>query len=1599
MKKKRILALILSVAMLFGVMPKMQLFANTDDTATVYVDATNGSDENSGIEREPFQTIGSAVTALEATENENQVIKIMGEYTWNTNDLTVEHANRITITGNDSNAKINFNSHVHNKGGSLKLENITLYYSGGWCMYSYGNELILGDGIKTTFPDGGGWWVQKPSIGTGVYNSTKTYTKSQELSVNSGDYYNLFLGDSVIQTGTTNVVAGVDFTMNGGLFQNIIIGGNSWDGYYGINKYTGSVNLTFNGGTVKGSVMLLKSDSCNFNNQAVQLIFNNGATAKFTSNNSGSTFAEDITACSGVLYQLNCAAQTGSYLETTDTAGTYTVNGELYAVATDTADSTKVYYSKDGQLVVPAGTYDVTWTSELETVCEVYVSASGSDGNDGTKDNPFATLTKAVEKIEASEYNGVINIVGEFTISSSNDNHVMTSHKKTITIQGADSSAALTIGSVFYLGGPLTIDNITVNVADSINIVCQRNSFSFGSNAKLVYTDNNLNVAPRIITGARAEYPTVSSPNRESGEINGGEFYRVHLGNAATATNYYTNSAGTEFVMNGGRIYELWLGADGWPSDRLGGTNYSGDVNFTLNSGTLDKIILTDADLANKHNGHAIQLIFNNGTGVVDTSTLPIEDAVTAKNGYLYIMNCEKQIGSYLSTTEEAGTYTVYGELKAVATDADGNIYESIKGVLTVEPGIYTVTWKLDDSPLTVFVDETNGADANDGLTTDTAFKTLNAAVDKIQNSNCATGTITVIGTVTIDDSLQSKSLSSHSKMITIQGNDVSSVLYLDGKTLATNGPLTVENITITQSAGYIGFNSDTHEFVLGENITNATYPYMELMAGPTNTNSDGIKLSMNSGNLYRIVAGVFSNTDNNTDEIKGLEYVHNGGQLSILYLGSNAWEQNGTNFYSTAFTDNVNIVLNGGQVGEISLLKPIEGSVSQANRDVYFKKAVQILINDKGYMTNPLPEIKADGGLWVMNGHGRGYDLEITETAGVYTVPSGVTAIAYSEDGSRTYVSSEGVLTVTEPGNYTVEYKTTLDYTNSGTVIEFYEDTTVSSLADFAVKEISGQLFAGWTDAEGKAVTGTEFKAGTTLTAQYVDCSIKDDGDFFIKGTQIREDSENQEIRIVVQLNNSICESFNTVEYGTVHIVNKLLGVQELVKDGGYPYNDATHYAIGTVGTVLESAEENILYTSTIEDIQTREFQTYYAIKGYLTYSDLNGVSRTVYTEELVTSVSDIAEKLLKVDAQDASSNEIIANGEASIQEVYSGENLVTAESAGAKKLGSNFNNGVIANSDDNVAMTFNQLDNGLVVRDVKITGLGNSEETTTIVQISDPHFNYSNEDDIAEGNPSTMSTWANRGLNKLESGIPNQSIYNFANSLEYAEAYGDKTVITGDVLDYISNGTLALMKRYINKPYSDALVTLGNHDPVRVMGLPTDVPDASTVTSRYNLLQENWNNKVYYTSEMVSDDVMIIQLDNGQNKFWASQVDPLTKDLAEARANNYTVLLFMHIPLVTGDSNDTNIEALIATDDTSLDFYDGNIIKPSTGGDTQTVYNLITSYGDVIKGIFTGHTHSDFYTEVHATDSEGNDTYIPQYVLTANFYGKGHVLKINVK
>ena len=59
--------------------------------------------------------------------------------------------------------------------------------------------------------------------------------------------------------------------------------------------------------------------------------------------------------------------------------------------------------------------------------------------------------------------------------------------------------------------------------------------------------------------------------------------------------------------------------------------------------------------------------------------------------------------------------------------------------------------------------------------------------------------------------------------------------------------------------------------------------------------------------------------------------------------------------------------------------------------------------------------------------------------------------------------------------------------------------------------------------------------------------------------------------------------------------------------------------------------------------------------------------------------------------------------------------------------------------------------------------------------------------------------------------------------------------------------------------------------------------------------------------------------------------------------------------------------------------------------------------SNADIVKAVFCGHMHSDYYTEIIATykDADGKtvDTVIPQYVHTGSIYdGTGHVFRITV-
>ena len=307
----------------------------------------------------------------------------------------------------------------------------------------------------------------------------------------------------------------------------------------------------------------------------------------------------------------------------------------------------------------------------------------------------------------------------------------------------------------------------------------------------------------------------------------------------------------------------------------------------------------------------------------------------------------------------------------------------------------------------------------------------------------------------------------------------------------------------------------------------------------------------------------------------------------------------------------------------------------------------------------------------------------------------------------------------------------------------------------------------------------------------------------------------------------------------------------------------------------------------------------------------------------------------------------------------------------------------------------------NGVVVRELTIKAK-KSGTPLEIVQLTDIHFNYCNEEDLKDA--VLKSTYENRKWLRIDPAKnKNGSLTNALRCLEYAEG-ADQLVVTGDIYDYLSQGVIELAKEHIFDRFPNVIACAGNHEAIRQM--QGTVEDTTSWEYRMELLKNSWPHDVDYYSKVLDERVMLIQMNNASDStlkygcFWDHQLEKLQKDLELAREKDYTVLLFYHIPLATGDPAYFETTALLVgdTNNTTVNFYTGGIGNHSQGT-SKAVYNLIANNADIIAGAFCGHKHCDFYTEIKAKNADGSAAVIPQYVLNGVAYGKGHVLKITVE
>ena len=288
---------------------------------------------------------------------------------------------------------------------------------------------------------------------------------------------------------------------------------------------------------------------------------------------------------------------------------------------------------------------------------------------------------------------------------------------------------------------------------------------------------------------------------------------------------------------------------------------------------------------------------------------------------------------------------------------------------------------------------------------------------------------------------------------------------------------------------------------------------------------------------------------------------------------------------------------------------------------------------------------------------------------------------------------------------------------------------------------------------------------------------------------------------------------------------------------------------------------------------------------------------------------------------------------------------------------------------------------------------GLG--EKAVEIAQITDVHINYCLEDGLEDDEvlfTKQCRTWLANA----------ESINSIDKAMDVAQ-YFDITVITGDILDYLSTGAIELAKKHIFMRDPNVICTLGGHDITKQM--QTGIRDKLSIEERYNILKSFWCNDIFYISEEINNKIIIVGLNNAVGKYYSCQIKELEKSIIYARKQNKFIFIFQHEPISTGNPKDVCVEPLLAassSNDKIRDFYNGCIGNPNTSDiETKQLYKLITKNSDIIKGIFCGHYHSSYYTEIEATENSGKKAIIPQICAVGNpYFGhRGVITRIVIK
>ncbi len=624
-----------------------------------------------------------------------------------------------------------------------------------------------------------------------------------------------------------------------------------------------------------------------------------------------------------------------------------------------------------------------------------------------------------------------------------------------------------------------------------------------------------------------------------------------------------------------------------------------------------------------------------------------------------YTLNSMAGVGA-LEPTETAGQFQVVGSSAAKAETASTTI-NSVDGLLTVAAGgTYTVTYGL-----AVYVDAVNGSDENTGLSASSALKTLPAALDKV-NALGYTGSDRVVYLLkTLTWSSESDTVMSgdftgcttYTEPITIRGKNNSEILWLESWQLVLPGPITFDNIRVglkgnASNSLYVFANG--HEFKITETaaLVNPVNLYAGVHTAHNNIGGDTMYMEYvgNEAATFKDVelGGYDNQTAPQKYTYKNVYLLLNNPNLDItghLWVGynnaQNASASSGDLLPNNRVDGNVTVVVNANSMTGFALSSHYNGMRVSGDMQLVFNNGLGDSLT--GINANNIANFTVAGEQWVLRSavNAAGCYLLATDTVGTYRVVGDLSATA--TNGTDTYYSKNGLLTV-PAGDYTVTYAAADSaYTFANDTLTATGDITALNLTSVAPVQEGNRIFLGWTTADGTPVadiTNVSLTAGEILKAVYADFNISYESgkaQFYVEGVQMRA-TDNQGLRFILTKSEGFDEIFANVtnvtygylllpqyylDQGQTLTIGNTLAAQGNSGDEGFRHYDQTKNQ----------------YTVCLTGIADTRYNTVYVARGYVTYTDLNGVTATVYSESLPCSLFEAA--ALTTTTDDARSEE----------------------------------------------------------------------------------------------------------------------------------------------------------------------------------------------------------------------------------------------------------------------------------------------------------------------------------------------------------------------